>query len=57
MAYGYRLSGNPAFLSRAATMAGGTLNEQSILGDGARGTLENRVGMLSLHQLMMNPPQ
>jgi len=50
MAFGYLLSGNPSFLNRATTMAGGTLNESNILGDGARGTLENRIGMLSLHQ-------
>ena len=52
---GYRLTGGQNFLNRAAMMAGGTLNEASVISDATLGTIENRAGILGLMQQLQAP--
>jgi hypothetical protein len=49
-AFGYLLTGNAQYLSKASEMAGGTLSPTSVTGDGGVGKLETRAGMISLLQ-------
>lgn len=48
--WGYRITGDPIYLTRATEMAGGTLTPANIGMDNLAGELENRVGILSLLQ-------
>ena len=48
LAYGYQLSGDPIFLTRATQMADGMLTATNIGVDFIPSQLENRIGILSL---------
>ncbi len=50
--FGYLLTGNQNFLSKAAIQAGGSLTVSSVTHDGGLGKLETRAGMIALLQLL-----